>query len=203
MSGPPALCVTFARLGLWGDPFDLVVAGINPGANTGRAIYHSGTVGAALTARNGDMAGLAVSQAVDGFGVEGQGWGTMIEGQQWDAAAEVAASALGGEGLHPVVNLNVPNLALDEVRGWKRTSVARLPPRALVRAELAPIAGMEDTYDVKMHWGDPVDLPEDTDSGAVEAGYISISALGPLADDPSMDLTAVTAAITDLGIATA
>ena len=33
LSGPPALCVMFARLGLFGAPFDLVVAGINPGAN--------------------------------------------------------------------------------------------------------------------------------------------------------------------------
>ncbi len=213
VSGPPALCVTFARLGLWGDPFDLVVAGINPGANTGRAIYHSGTVGAALTARNGDMAGLAVSQAVAGFGVEGQGWGGMIEGQQWDTAAEIAAqvaavmldgtAGMVDEALPPVVNLNVPNLPLDEVRGWRRTSVARLPPRALVRAELVPIAGMEDTYDVSMDWGDPVALPDESDSGAVEAGYVSISALGPLVDDPSVDLAAVTSAIAALGIAPA
>src|SRR3546814_2787645 len=51
---------------------DLVVAGINPGANTGRAIYHSGTVGAAITARNGGLNAIAVSQSVIGFGVEGQ-----------------------------------------------------------------------------------------------------------------------------------
>jgi 5'-nucleotidase len=45
ISGPPALCVFFARLGVFGDPFDLVVSGINPGANVGRSVYHSGTVG--------------------------------------------------------------------------------------------------------------------------------------------------------------
>ena len=45
--------VMFARLGAFG-PIDLVVSGINPGANVGRAVYHSGTVGAALTARNGN-----------------------------------------------------------------------------------------------------------------------------------------------------
>src|SRR4029077_18375078 len=55
VSGPPALCVMFARLGVFGRDLDLVVSGINPGANAGRAIYHSGTVGAALTARNGGM----------------------------------------------------------------------------------------------------------------------------------------------------
>ncbi|MGB1824237.1 MAG: 5'/3'-nucleotidase SurE, partial [Ilumatobacteraceae bacterium] len=46
VSGPPALCVFFARLGAFGGPFDLVVSGINPGANVGRSVYHSGTVGA-------------------------------------------------------------------------------------------------------------------------------------------------------------
>ncbi len=91
VTGPPALCVMFARLGVFGGPFDLVVSGINPGANVGRAVYHSGTVGAALTARNGGVSGLAVSQAVDGFGVEGQGWDEMLAHQHWDVAAEVGA----------------------------------------------------------------------------------------------------------------
>ena len=45
ITGPPALCVMFARLGAFGEPFDLVVSGINPGANVGRSVYHSGTGG--------------------------------------------------------------------------------------------------------------------------------------------------------------
>src|SRR5258706_8787625 len=65
VTGPPALCVMFARLGVFGAPFDLVVSGINPGANSGRAIYHSGTVGAALTPRHRGLGRLAVSQPVD------------------------------------------------------------------------------------------------------------------------------------------
>ena len=51
VTGPPGLCVMFASLGVFGHSFDIVVAGINPGANFGRAVFHSGTVGAALTAR--------------------------------------------------------------------------------------------------------------------------------------------------------
>ena len=47
VNGSPALCTMFARFGVFG-PIDLVVSGINPGANVGRAVYHSGTVGAAL-----------------------------------------------------------------------------------------------------------------------------------------------------------
>src|SRR6188472_3449133 len=51
VTGPPALCVMFSRLGAFGPPFDLVVSGINPGANVGRAVYHSGTIGATLSGR--------------------------------------------------------------------------------------------------------------------------------------------------------
>src|SRR5579871_6233451 len=90
VTGPPALCVMFARLGAFGSPFDLVVAGINPGANVGRAVYHSGTVGAALTARTGGISGLAVSQAVADGGIEGQGWDATLRDQRWETAAAAA-----------------------------------------------------------------------------------------------------------------
>ena len=131
VTGPPALCVMFARLGVFGGPFDLVVSGINPGANTGRAIYHSGTVGAVLTARGGRMSGIAVSQAVEGFGVEGQGWDEMLVAQRWDTASEIAAATVDAFTAAPpdsamIVNLNVPNLPLDEIKGWRRTEVASL-----------------------------------------------------------------------------
>src|SRR3546814_1560572 len=93
--GPPALCVYFARFGCFGDT-DLVVAGINPGANTGRAIYHSGTVGAAITARNGGLNAIAVSPPVIGIGVEGQGGGEQIRAQRWDTAARGEAAVAEG-----------------------------------------------------------------------------------------------------------
>lgn len=200
VSGPPALCVMFSRLGVFGDRFDLVVSGINPGANAGRAIYHSGTVGAAITARNGGVSAVAVSQAVADFGVEGQGWDEMLEGQQWEVAAEVGArvatTLLEHLPTEPVVlNVNVPNLRLDELKGWRRTDVAMLPPRSLARAELVPKPGYDGAFDVQMHWGDPIPLPEESDSGAVEAGYVSITALSRLADDPAFDIGGVAAGL--------
>ena len=200
VTGPPALCVMFARLGVFGGPFDLVVSGINPGANTGRALYHSGTVGAALTARNGGVSGLAVSQAVADFGVEGQGWDDMLTDQRWDTAAEVAArvaEALLADLPRPpiVLNVNVPNRALDEVAGWRRVEVAALPPRTLASASLTPMAGHDGAFSVQMNWGDPIPLPEDTDSGAVEAGFIAVTALTRIVDDPAVDLATVTATL--------
>ncbi|NBU17035.1 MAG: 5'/3'-nucleotidase SurE, partial [Actinobacteria bacterium] len=134
VSGPPALCVFFARLGLFGAPFDLVVSGINPGANVGRSVYHSGTVGAAITARNGGVTGIAISQAVSGFGVEGQGWDDAIKDQQWDSAAIVAQVAVRGwieSGVTEpaAINVNVPNLPVERIAGWRRTDVGMAIPR--------------------------------------------------------------------------
>lgn len=203
VTGPPALCVMFARLGVFGEPFDLVVSGINPGANTGRAIYHSGTVGAALTARNGGVSGLAVSQAVDDYGVEGQGWDEMLTHQRWDAAAEVGARMAHALLAQPptdpiVVNVNVPNRPLDEMVGWRRAQVALLPPRTLATADLIPKAGHDGAFDVEMRWGDPIELPADTDSGALEAGFVAVTALCRLRDDPSFALDGVAAALDDV-----
>jgi 5'-nucleotidase len=200
VTGPPALCAMFARLGVFGAPPDLVVSGINPGANSGRAIYHSGTVGAALTARNGGISAVAVSQAVEGFGVEGQGWDEMLVDQHWDSAAEigrlVAAAVLAELPADPiVVNVNVPNRPVGRIEGWRRTEVAQLPPRALASADLVPMPGHEGAFEVRMHWGDPIELPGDTDTGAVESGYVSVSVLGRILDDAAVALGGVADAL--------
>ncbi|MDE3205209.1 MAG: 5'/3'-nucleotidase SurE [Acidobacteriota bacterium] len=187
VSGPPALCVLFAGLGVFGPPFDLVVAGINPGINVGRSVYHSGTVGAALTARTRGIPAVAVSQAVEGYGIEGQGWDDMLKGMHWESAAAAASAvtgALAGSGVPvPVlVNLNVPNLPLDEMAGWQRTILGRVPPRVISEARLDPHEGRPGSYKVVMEWGDAVSLPEGTDGGAVERNLISLSLLGHLTD---------------------
>ena len=57
----PALIVITACLGAFGPPPDLVASGINPGRNVGRAVLHSGTVGAALTSVHFGLKGLATS----------------------------------------------------------------------------------------------------------------------------------------------
>ncbi|HCB34939.1 MAG TPA: hypothetical protein DEP66_03450 [Acidimicrobiaceae bacterium] len=183
VAGAPALCVMFARLGAFGD-VDWVVSGINPGANVGRSVYHSGTVGAVLTARNGDVPGLAVSQAVSGFGVEGQGWEESVADQKWHAAAEVASVVVGAlaaaPGDTPAVNLNVPNLEVAEMAGWRYTSVGRRPVRAITSAHLEPHPDDADVFRVEMAWGDPVDTPIHLDGGAVMHDYVSVSFLSRL-----------------------
>lgn len=202
VNGPPALCTVFARLGVFG-PIDLVVSGINPGANVGRAIYHSGTVGAALTARNGGISGVAVSQAVAGYGVEGQAWDEMIVDQHWDAAAEVAstvvAKILAAQSSEPVVaNINVPNLPLAEIRSWRRATVGAAPPRALSSARLEPIHGQEGMYTIRMDSGEQTLAPAETDSGAIERDEVTLTFLSRLNPEHPDGLGTVDDALDDL-----
>ena len=192
VSGPPALCIMFARLGAFGPPPDLVVSGINPGANVGRSVYHSGTVGACLTARNGNIAGVAVSQAVTGWGVEGQGWEEMVANQNWDTAARVADSVV--EGLladfpdHPaVINVNVPDCALEEIKGWKVSKIGTAPPRTMAKAWLEDRPGHERSWNVHMDWGDVHEPHEESDVSAVMDGYVAVSWLTQLAHDSTVD----------------
>ncbi|MCU1501586.1 MAG: surE [Ilumatobacteraceae bacterium] len=201
LTGPPALCVMFARLGAFGPAFDLVVSGINPGANVGRSVYHSGTIGAALSARIGNISGVAVSQSVTGVGVEGQAWDEMLVGQEWDTAAAVASAFVAGlvadlpeEAV--VVNLNVPNCPLHEVRGWRHATVGLDPQRPVSQAHLLPKIGHDGTYNVQMVWGDPNELPPGTDGGTVDAGYVSVTYLSRLAEHARNDLGGAEASLT-------
>jgi 5'-nucleotidase len=100
----PAYIVILATLGAFGPAPDLVLSGINPGANAGRAVLHSGTVGAALTAVARGLRGMAVSldylAAVDGSTLH------------WATAAATARSLLDRAVAAPpgvALNLNVPN----------------------------------------------------------------------------------------------
>ena len=55
--------------------------------------------------------------------------------------------------------------------------------------------GAPEHYDVKVSWGEPVDLPEHTDGGAIERGFVSVSYLTRLQSEPRTDLSAAEAAL--------
>jgi 5'-nucleotidase len=180
VTGPPALCVMFARLGAFGPPPTLVVSGINPGANVGRAVYHSGTVGAAVTARIGGIHGIAVSQDVEDNSYEGQAALTeALTRQQWHSAATVARSVVEGLLNDPpsdavALNLNVPNCPVADMVGWRHTEIGNLPTRTLANSSLDPKPGHDNAFRVSFNWGEARKLPEHVDGGAVTAGYVSI-----------------------------
>jgi 5'-nucleotidase len=179
VSGPPALCVMFGRLGIFGGGPDLVVAGINPGANVGRAVYHSGTVGACITARAGGITGIAVSQSVPDQ-VDGQAADATLGSQLWESAASVALEVTTHVIANPpaepgVLNVNVPNLPRAQMKPWMWTDIGLVPPRTLATAQLEPRPGHEGSFRVTLDFGDAIELPLNEDGGAVEAGHVALT----------------------------
>ena len=74
-----------------------------------------------------------------------------------------------------VLNINVPNKPLNELKGWRYTEVAKNSTRSMKGAKLAPKPGHENSYRVEMSWGDPVTQPIETDVGAVMNDYASLT----------------------------
>jgi 5'-nucleotidase len=116
IDGPPALAVILACVGGFGPPPGLVVSGINHGVNVGRSALHSGTVGAALTAAQFGLSSLAVSIR---YGSEPIPWDTpaTLAGR----LIPVLAQAPPGTTL----NLNVPNVALAQLKGLRHGALGR------------------------------------------------------------------------------
>jgi 5'-nucleotidase len=97
-----------------------------------------------------------------------------------------------------VVNLNVPNLPLAEIAGWRPAEIGHLPPRAVAGARLDPVAGRAGVYAVHLEWGDAMELPPDSDGGAIERNEITVSFLSRLVHEPRDDLDAVGTALAGL-----
>jgi 5'-nucleotidase len=164
LDAPPATAVLAATLGGFGDPPDLVASGINPGANTGHLVIHSGTVGAALTAASLETPGLAVSMP----------WSTEQE-YHWDTAARFAAAAVEwvakpDSGAPRVLNLNVPNLRLAEIKGVREAELA--PHGEVWIASADTSAG-----DLKLEFQGRADAAPGTDVALVRDGYVAVTPL--------------------------
>ena len=187
VDAPPALIVIIGRLGAFGDSPDVVVSGINPGPNTGRSTLHSGTVGAALTAANMGLSGLAVSVGVG-------------DNTHFDTAATVAARALDWVAASPpktVLNINVPNLPLAEVRGVRP---ARLAPFGTVRTTLGET--IDGRLQVELRATED-ELDPDTDTALVGAGYVAVTPLVGIRAAVEVELEAAAAVEQALGLSPA
>jgi 5'-nucleotidase len=123
----PAYIAWVAIRGAFGEPVDLVLSGINKGPNTGRAILHSGTVGAALTGSTHGVPAMAVSMSAPAP-------------EHWETAAAVARTTLLWLLDQPrtpaVLNVNVPDLPLSDLRGIVRAPLAGF---GAVQADIAEI----------------------------------------------------------------
>ncbi|NLF40392.1 5'/3'-nucleotidase SurE [bacterium] len=118
VSGTPADCVKIALCTLMKRPPDLVVSGINQGANLGTDIIYSGTVSAATEGTLLGVPSIAVSV------------NCYERTARFDTAARVAATlAADVPGMKmprgTLLNVNVPNVAYEELKGWRLTSQGR------------------------------------------------------------------------------
>jgi 5'-nucleotidase len=178
IDGPPALAVILACVGGFGARPDLVLSGINHGVNVGRSAMHSGTIGAALTAAHFGLRCVAVSIR----------WGD--DPVPWDTPATLAASLIPVLAEAPAgttLNLNVPNVAMADLRGLRH---GRLSRGGTIRS------AVHDTGDAGAH--PHVSLPPepsgtlrldltppghgplvepDTDAGLIGRGYASLTPL--------------------------
>jgi len=180
LEAPPALCAILGALGSFDFQPDVIVSGINAGANVGRSVLHSGTIGAVLTGAQLGLSGLAVSVQ----------WGEDVH---YDTAAAVAIEVLDELFRAPsrtLLNLNVPNVTMGELLGVKR---GRISMAGLIKAA-GPMAGGEALSDegemplrlgaATPQLGDVSDEDADEDGALLVAGYASLTPLrGPHEDD--------------------
>ncbi|HFK2926308.1 TPA: 5'/3'-nucleotidase SurE [Aeromonas hydrophila] len=164
VKGTPTDCVHLAVNELVRPEPDMVVAGINHGANLGDDVIYSGTVAAATEGRHLGFPSLAIS---------------LVGKTHFATAAHYAAQLVKGMMVHPlpadqILNVNVPDLPLDQIKGSR---VTRLGNRH--RAE--SVICSEDPRGQPIYWigppGSQQDAGEGTDFAAIEQGYVSITPL--------------------------
>lgn len=168
VNGTPADCVHIALTGLLGYKPDLVVSGINNGANMGDDTIYSGTVGAAMEGYLFGVPAIAFSQ------VE-KGWGHL------DAAARKARDLVQylvqhhkAEDALWLLNVNIPNLPYEELKPYK---VCRLGRRHAAEKVISQTSPRGDT----MYWiggaGKAKDDADGTDFHASLQGHPTITPL--------------------------
>jgi 5'-nucleotidase len=174
---PPALVVLAAGDGVFGPAPDMVVVGVNYGPNVGRAMLHSGTVGAALTAATMGIRALAVSLD-DLYSTGGREDGEM----HWETAVAVALPVirwLARTAPGTALNVNVPNRQLRSIQGVRAARPAPWGPTL----RLDPEHGrLEERPGIHHHHHPPERDRADSDVTLLAAGYVTITSLGLLSE---------------------
>jgi 5'-nucleotidase len=175
INGTPADCVHIALTGLLGYRPDLVVSGINNGANMGDDTIYSGTVGAAMEGYLFGIPAIAFSQTEKGWAhIDVAALQARNLVQQLIPSLEAVA-----EGAQPTVppwllNVNIPNLPAGLVEGFK---VCRLGRRHAAERVIMQTSPRGET----MYWiggaGQAKEAGEGTDFHATAQGYVSITPL--------------------------
>ncbi len=166
INGTPSDCVHVALTGLLDFRPDLVVSGINNGANLGEDTLYSGTVAAAS---EGYLFGIPAIA----FSLVRKGW------EHLDTAAHVARQVVQRHLAQPLqgctlLNVNVPSAALVDIQGYAVTRLGKRHPSE-------PVVKSATPYGDPVYWIGPVgmvsDSAQDTDFGAIEQNKVSITPL--------------------------
>ena len=173
INGTPTDCVHIAVTGgLLDHPPDMLIAGINHGANLGDDVLYSGTVAAAMEGRFLGIPSIAVSLVLDGSA-------------NFDTAATLMRRLVERNATDPmpvdsILNINVPDVPASELKGIRTTRLG-------FRHKSEPAIKALDPHNRPIWWIGPAGAGQDagpgTDFHAVAAGYVSVSPI-------KVDLTA-------------
>jgi 5'-nucleotidase len=166
VTGTPTDCVHLAISGFFDFQHDMVVSGINDGANLGDDVLYSGTVAAAIEGRFLGLPTMAVSLVVR-------------DGGHFATAARVASELvmrLMRTPLHAsmILNVNVPDLPYEELSGFRVTRLGH-------RHRSESVQRSADPRGRPVYWvgpaGEGADAGEGTDFAAIAAGCVSVTPL--------------------------
>lgn len=165
VNGTPSDCVHIALTAIMTERPDLIVSGINQGQNMGDDTLYSGTVAAATEGYLFGIPAIAFSQLH-------RGW------QHLDAAAAIAAELVqrGFPELPSpyLLNVNIPNLPLHDIKGIRRARLGK-------RHSSEPVIQMKDPHGRDIFWigppGGVLDGGEGTDFDVTSKNYVSVTPL--------------------------
>lgn len=166
VDGTPTDCVHLAITGLLEHEPDMVIAGINHGANLGDDVLYSGTVAAATEGRFLGFPAMAISL-------------TASDPKHFDTAAHVAVTLVQQIINKPLpqdtlLNVNVPDIALADLKGYQVTRLGQ-------RHKAESVIKAQDQRGRDIYWvgppGSAQDAGEGTDFYAIKTGYVSVTPL--------------------------
>ena len=166
VDGTPTDCVHLAITGLLEQEPDMVIAGINAGANLGDDVLYSGTVAAATEGRFLGLPAIALSM-------------NSHEPKYYATGARVAAALVERLLVSPlapdtIINVNIPDLPFEALKGYRVTRLGH-------RHKAEPVVKSTDPRGRTIYWVGPAGLEQDagpgTDFDAVREGYVSVTPL--------------------------
>jgi 5'-nucleotidase len=175
VEGTPTDCVHLAVSGLFPFEPDMVVSGINDGSNLGDDVLYSGTVAAATEGRFLGKPSVAVSLQTDGLrGDDERRFETAAHFARQIVERLLVAPLALALGRASILNVNVPNIPVSEIKGIKVTRLGnRHRSEKVIRAE--------DPRGRPVYWVGPAGKSQDagpgTDFFAVAEGYVSVTPL--------------------------